>query len=87
MGPLQPHFDPWTDTNEERGQERDDPFDGWARGPFGTLSETVGVPNLTRGGRSKPALESQSRLSRRVILGVIALVILISAISAYVSLF
>lgn len=72
MEPLQPEFDPWRDTEAERAPERDDPFDdGSVQGPFGTLSEIIGVPRVTAGSRTpRPLVGSRILTTGLVVLAV-----------------
>lgn len=70
MHPLESDFDPWRDTNEERGEERDNPLDsGSAESPFSADPEVVGIPNLVYGPQNRgPTHTSRPRLWRGILL-------------------
>lgn len=82
MEPLQSQFDPWRDTEAERAPERDDPFDdGSVQGPFGTLSEVIGVPRMTAGSRTP----RQMLGSRTLTNGLVMLIIVVAIASVAVT--
>lgn len=76
MDPIQPAFDPWRDTEAERAPERDDPFDdGSMQGPFGTLSEIMGVPRITAGSRTPRKMAGSGILTNGLIVLIIGVAI------------
>lgn len=79
MEPLESGFDPWRDTEAERAPEREDPFDdGSMQGPFGTLSEIIGVPRITAGSRT-PRQMMGSHTFTTVLAMLLVAVVLVSA--------
>lgn len=81
MADLEPDVDPWTDTVEQRGLERDDPFDHTPESPFGIAPESVGIPNMVRSvPRTGPSQTSRPRFVRTV-----ALIVLLTPIAVGVA--
>lgn len=70
MDRLEHDFDPWQDTEEGRGEERNNPLDSGAAGsPFGADPESVGIPNLVYGPQGRGAAHTpKPPLSRGVLL-------------------
>lgn len=70
MDPLEPDVDPWRDTEEGRGEERDNPLDSGAAGtPFGADPESVGIPNFVYRPQGRSAAHtSKPPLSRGILL-------------------
>lgn len=72
MPPLEPDFDPWTDTTEQRGQEHDDPFAAPPGTPLGRAPENIGVPNLApRPPWGRSSHSSRGRVARAALLGLL----------------
>ncbi len=86
---IEPEINPWEDTQEQRGPERDNPLEGAGSGAFGASPETVGVPNVTGQARPKTTNSDRNgpRWSRGALLGVIGVLLVVLGSSAYVWLF
>ena len=72
------HLDPWSDTTQGRGHERDNPYENTsAPTPFGPSPETVGIPNMVRSRPlTGPAQTTRPRLARA--LGVLLLLLVLA---------
>ena len=86
--PLEPDVDPWEETDEERGPERDNPLEGAGSGVFGASPETIGVPDVTgRAPRAPSPDPGGPGWSRGLLLAVIGLLLVVLGSSAYLWLF